>query len=253
MHYQTSSKYTDLATVYEQCSGPGGLKLSEFMAEKMGLQAGARMADIGIHWGYQTCFLAKEYGVNIVAIDPGDTQVDRMMRHAADFGVVNQVIGVKSALPNSLLPSDCFDFVHCTNTLEMIRGGGGKAAYLAALKEIHRILKPGGVFGLGEPMHLDAPAPAEFKKHLKKNGWDKCFATLAETKRAAIEAGFAIIEADYCEEAQAWWEEYATYDLYCAKSPTDAAIIREDNGRWLSFGYVIAKKKGDLLDAYQER
>lgn len=54
-----------------QCSGPGGLKLAEFMAEKMDLKAGARMVDIGIFMGYQTCFLAKEYGVDIVAVDPG--------------------------------------------------------------------------------------------------------------------------------------------------------------------------------------
>lgn len=123
------------------------------------------MVDIGIFKGYQTCFLAKEYGVDVVAVDPGGfrdenlTCVDCLMGNAAQFGVTNQVIGVRSALPDSLLPGDCFDFACCANTLEMIRGSRGKAAYLAALKEIHRILKPGGTFGMGEPMTWTRPSP----------------------------------------------------------------------------------------------
>ena len=34
--YPKSSRYTDLTTNYAECSGPGGLRLTEFMAEKMG-------------------------------------------------------------------------------------------------------------------------------------------------------------------------------------------------------------------------
>ena len=37
--YKKSSKYTDYDTIYAQCSGPGGLQLAEFMAEKMGIAA----------------------------------------------------------------------------------------------------------------------------------------------------------------------------------------------------------------------
>jgi hypothetical protein len=35
--YPRASKYPDIETIYAQCSGPGGLKLAEFMAEKMHL------------------------------------------------------------------------------------------------------------------------------------------------------------------------------------------------------------------------
>lgn len=36
MDYQKSLKYTDSKKIYAQCSGPGGLRLAEFMAEKWG-------------------------------------------------------------------------------------------------------------------------------------------------------------------------------------------------------------------------
>ncbi len=39
--YTKSGKYTDLSLIYSECSGPGGLQLTEFMAEKMQLRAGA--------------------------------------------------------------------------------------------------------------------------------------------------------------------------------------------------------------------
>jgi cyclopropane fatty-acyl-phospholipid synthase-like methyltransferase len=68
--YAKSNRYPDLATIYAECSGPGGLQLTEFLAEKMQLAPGKRLLDIGIERGYQTCFLAKEYGVFAVAIDP---------------------------------------------------------------------------------------------------------------------------------------------------------------------------------------
>src|SRR5512133_630761 len=74
--YTKSCRYTDLGLIYSECSGPGGLQLTEFMAEKMQLQAGARLLDIGIEHGYQTCFLASEYDVFVIGIDPDDDRVD---------------------------------------------------------------------------------------------------------------------------------------------------------------------------------
>lgn len=70
--YPKASQYTDLEAIYAECSGPGGLRLTEFMAFKMDLRPGARLLDIGIERGYQTCFLAKEYGVLAVGIDPDE-------------------------------------------------------------------------------------------------------------------------------------------------------------------------------------
>lgn len=49
--YTKSIKYTDLSLIYSECSGPGGLQLTEFMAEKMQLSSGARLLDIGLERG----------------------------------------------------------------------------------------------------------------------------------------------------------------------------------------------------------
>jgi endogenous inhibitor of DNA gyrase (YacG/DUF329 family) len=55
--------------------------------------------------------------------------------------------------------------------------------------------------------------------------------------------GFEIVEADYAPDARFWWEEYAQYDPFCQMDlDGDRRAIQIDNGRWLSFGYVVAKK-----------
>lgn len=246
MKYPKSDKYTDLKTIYQECSGPGGLQLAEYMAEKMNIEQKKKLIDIGFNRGYQTCFLAKEYAADIVAIDPLndlDTDLphlDYLMKNAADFDVLNQVLGVKSGVPDTLMPTNYFDYAYSTTTLEMVRGYQGMDMYRASLQEIYRILKKGGVFGLGEPMHFDVPIPDDLAEYVKRNKWGECFATIEETKQAVLDAGFTILEAGYCEEADRWWQEFAAFEPGC--DPNDVAVIKKNNERWLSFGYVIAVK-----------
>ena len=41
--YSKANNYPDLNLVYAQCDGPDGVKLAEYVAEKMGLQSGKRI------------------------------------------------------------------------------------------------------------------------------------------------------------------------------------------------------------------
>ena len=251
MLYEKSSQYPDLETIYAQCSGPGGLKLAEFMAEKMQLQPGKRLLDVGVNRGYQTCFLAKEFGVFAVGIDPwNDRQderphVEHLMDNAQSWDVADSVLGVQVGVPDTKFASRSFDYVYSTTALEMIRGFQGEATYRACLAEIHRLLRPNGVFGLGEPMHFDVEIPSDLAPLVTqgKDAWSEFFATIAETVEAVESVDFKILEADYAPEARTWWQEYATYDPFCQEeSDGERHTIEVDGGRWLSFGYVIARK-----------
>jgi cyclopropane fatty-acyl-phospholipid synthase-like methyltransferase len=253
--YLKSNQYTDLNAIYTECSGPGGLRLTEFMAEKMGLRPAARLLDIGIERGYQSCFLAKEYGVQVIGLDPDDDRsdgvphVEHLYRNARAWGVENQVLGLKLGVPETHFAANSFDFVHSTTTLEMVRGIFGVDFYRKCLAEIYRILRPGGVFGLGEPMHLDVPIPADLAPIYTKGGgvgpegWSACFATVAETEAACRSVGFEIVEAANAPDAWPWWDEFSRNDPYCKANPQgEARVIQQDGGRWLSYGYVIARK-----------
>ncbi|ACS79121.1 SAM-dependent methyltransferase [Maridesulfovibrio salexigens] len=251
INYSKSSKYTDLDTIYAQCSGPGGLKLSDFMAQKMGIRPDTRLLDVGCNRGVQACFLAKEYGVSVFGIDPWDDRMDGrpMVEHAQanaqQWGVENLVLTQKIGVPETHLASESFDFATSTTALEMVRGISGEEGYIECLKEIRRVLKPGGIFALGEPMHLDVPLPEDLEPYVSQPEfpWKECFRTVDSTVADLKLAGFEIVESGYAPDAWDWWMEFAKHDPFCKKDPDDdPKTLAVDNGRWTSFGYIIAKK-----------
>jgi len=244
------TKHADLETVYAQCSGPGGLKLAAFIANKLGLRPGARLLDIGTCRGYQTCFLAKEFGVFAVGIDPWDDRCDKaphvlhLMRNAESWDVQDKVLGIQVGVPDTKFADNSFDVAYSTTTFEMIRGIQGESRFRECLAEVRRVLRPGGLFGYADPMHHDVEIPPDLVP-LVTDGegcWANCFATLEETVDAFRSVGFDVIDADYAPDARLWWEEYAEYDPGCRANPDgDPRAIQVDGGRWLSFGYVIAR------------
>ena len=183
--------------------------------------------------------MAKEYGVDIIAIDPGGIHgdipygIEPLMEHARNFGVDDKVLGIKTVVPETLLPNNYFDYAYTTDCLQLIRPKG-EDAYIEALKEIHRILKKGGVLGLGEPMCTDVPLPDESSLY----DFDKCYTTCEKTKESVETAGFKVIESGYVEDAEHWWRDNLHMDSDYGRN-VDFLL----NSGWLSFGYVVAVKE----------
>ena len=244
MKYEKAKKYIineNIDNNPDSHAGPGGLLLAEFLAKKMAIKSNKKLIDIGFHRGHQTCFLAKEYGVSIVGIDPGGTidgisyGIEPLMENARKIGVDDKILGIGVGVPNTHLPNNYFDYAYVTTCLEMIRQYHGIDGYIDALKEIYRIIKSDAVLGLAEPMCKDMPIP----KCCKKHNFDKCFVTAEATKNAVTQAGFTILESGYNEDSGEWWLEHGAK----SNDPSykkDIALMVESG--WLSFGYVIARK-----------
>ncbi len=242
--YPKAAAYSDLSYVYTQTSGPGALELTEFLAEKIPVKPGDKVLDVGTNSGYQTCFLAKEFGAFVVGIDPWGDSVERLTTNASAFNVANRVVGLKVGVPDTKLASASFDAVISTTTLEMIRGMEGDDGYRRALAEIHRVLKSGGRFALAEPMHKAVPIPEEIRPMVTTGDmpapWSECFATLEATRALVESVGFGIIEAAEPPDAHRWWDEFGRYS---PGAEDDWDVLKKDRGRWVTLGYVIAEKR----------
>lgn len=250
LQYPKADKYPDLYMVYKDCCGPGGLKAAEFLCDKIQLVPGTRMLDIGMNRGLQTCFMAREYGVNIVAIDPGRESVVALRENAAKWDVEDKILATELGMPDTKFADESFPVVYSATTFEMFRSVYSQEMYRDSLREVLRILKPGGYFLCGEPMHRDIPIPEDLAPTYTQGigagpeGWEKCFATAQETADAVASVGFEVLEYGEAPDGWLWWWEYAEYDDEFVADPEDAEakIIRQDGGRWITYGYVVARK-----------
>ena len=253
--YPRAQKYPDLDQIYSQCSGPGALRTAEFVADAMGLRSDWRVVDIGMFRGGQTCFLAREYGCQMVGVDPGldnydpngDGQpyVEKLSRNAEAWGVADRVLGVQVGVPDLKFSDSSFDAAYSTTAFEMIRGFMGEAHVQTCMEEVWRVLRPGGVFGLAEPMRRKGPPPEDLAPLVSRGQppFKDFLSTPSATADTFRAAGFDVLEADYVPDAQDFWQEFIRHDWDCKENPDDnPPMIKLDGGRWIDFGFVIAQK-----------
>ena len=106
--------------IYEGKMGPGGLYLSAQMSRRMHLSAGQRVLDLGCGGGATSVFLAKKFGVSVVAIDlviSATEKYRRFQQHGVEDRVVPLNLDITQELP---FAHDYFDAVF--DTLCALRG-----------------------------------------------------------------------------------------------------------------------------------
>ncbi|GHH96120.1 bifunctional 2-polyprenyl-6-hydroxyphenol methylase/3-demethylubiquinol 3-O-methyltransferase UbiG [Streptomyces capillispiralis] len=102
-----------------------------------GSWADKKVLDVGCGGGY-TCEFLHQRGARVSGLDPSPRLVEAAARHAKDTGKdIDYTVGKSESLP---YPDASFDVVTCVDVLEHVESPG------LAVSEIHRVLKPGGVF-----------------------------------------------------------------------------------------------------------
>ena len=131
--------------IYEGKMGPGGLYLAAQMTRRMCLSAGQRVLDLGCGRGATSIFLAKQFGVSVVALDlfvSATEKYKRFQQHDIDHRVMPLNIDITGELPFAY---DYFDAIFCMDSIHYY---GGTLAFWAHLLP-H--LKPRGRLCIGSP------------------------------------------------------------------------------------------------------
>jgi SAM-dependent methyltransferase len=236
--YPRSRRY-DPSWVMENQMGPHPLWLIEALTDVMPLERGAGVLDLGAGTALTSIFLAKEFGVSVVAadlwVDPTDNQ-----RRVEEAGVRDLVVPLRLEAHDLPFGRGSFDAILSVDAYHYFGTG---ELFLPTCVEL---LRPGGrigivVPGLGAeletlPPHL-APVwdPACWTFHSPewwRRHWER--SDLVEVERA-----------DLLPEG---WTEWLLWlevcrDMGVETDPNEIRMVREDAGRNLGFSRVVARAK----------
>jgi len=142
---------TDLINYYEQKNkrkyimGPDGVRLLEILCEKIKLEPGMRVLDMGCGLGFSSIILAKEFGVTVFANDMWTSASDNY-EIFQKAGVSNQVFPIHAEAHALPYANGFFD---AAISIDSYHYYGTDECYLSDCYA--KLVKQGGQFGLVNP------------------------------------------------------------------------------------------------------
>ncbi len=196
---------------------PGGPEEVKRLLQGLVL-SGKSVLDIGCGAGGVDVSLVREHGAGYVTgIDVEDTVLAHARGRAEKAGYADR-IGVVKVVPGPLpFPPQSFDVVFSKDSIVHIPDKH------ALMREVYRVLKPGGWFAASDWLigHDGEPSPM-MKAYIASEGLDFGMASPARYGDAMKKAGFQDIET---HSRNAWYRDKAREELAMLKGPLyDEAI-----------------------------
>ncbi|MBP6878931.1 MAG: methyltransferase domain-containing protein [Phenylobacterium sp.] len=235
--YPLTSKY-DAAWLLSLDMGPNPLWLLEDLATDLTLRPGMRVLDLGSGRGATSVFLAREFGVEVVA---ADLWVNPALAAAtfAEAGLSDQIEAVRAEAHALPFAAESFDAIVSIDAYEYF---GTADSYLAY---VTRFLKPGGQLAIATPaMRREVRAMGEIPAHIKACvGWEAIAWHTPEWWRFQwnITELVSVTSARMQEHGWADWLRWARA-LNPAGDDSTIAMLEADRGELLSFALVTATK-----------
>lgn len=127
----------------------GGAAIANWMKETHPNFVPKRILDIGCGLGHNVLPIAQTYpDAEIIAIDAGAPMLRYGHARAVDMGISNVIFKQEDAADLSAYPDGYFDWVQTTMFLHETSG----SSIHQIMREIHRVLKPGGI-----TLHIEQP------------------------------------------------------------------------------------------------
>jgi cyclopropane fatty-acyl-phospholipid synthase-like methyltransferase len=239
--YPRSSTYP-AAFQLASCMGPNVLWLTEALCNVMPLEPGMRVLDLGCGRAASSIFLAREFGVQVVAADLWIAPTENWDR-IVEFGCESQVMPLHVEAHDLEFARGSFDAIV---SLDAYHYFGGDDAYLG---ELTPFLRPGGRLGIVVPGVRDESdrlpphvAPFEFE------GYDTLHSPDWWREHWERRGLVTVERADWIDDGWVDWLAWNEITLAAgAAAMADAArseieMLTIDAGRTLGFSRAIARK-----------
>ncbi|KAF2122564.1 sterol 24-C-methyltransferase [Lophiotrema nucula] len=209
-----------------------------YLALMMSMRPGMRILDVGCGVGGPAKEIATFVDCHVVGINNNGYQVHKAQALAKDDGSDNKVEFVQADFVNIPFPDDSFDAIYA------IEATVHAPELSEVYKEIFRVLKPGGTFGVYEWLLTDAFSPND-KSHMairlgiERGTGVPSLQTKVAAREAMNRAGFKLEYVEDLAERQdplMWWYPISG-DLASAKGLRDWVLVAR-NTRW---GRVVVR------------
>jgi ubiquinone/menaquinone biosynthesis C-methylase UbiE len=218
----------DGAAARYDCEGPGIFKqFGARLVELMAIAPGARVLDVATGKGAVLIPAAQRVGANgrVVGIDLSSGMLAEAERASRAVGLANFELHKMDA-ERLEFPDDSFDVVTCAFSLFFF------PAMDVALREMHRVLKPGGC--LGVTVFGRSPAPFD-------PGW-RIFAEQAQVYGIAVRTPQRVTYAP--EEFQAVLARFGFAELEARSETYDVVYSNEED--WWAFQFTLGNRAAIL-------
>jgi len=237
--YPRASAY-DPAWLLSLDMGPNPLWLLEDLAADLDLRPGMRVLDLGSGKGATSVFLAREYGVEVVAADWWiDAAQAREVFRAA--GVADRVQAVHAEAHNLPFERESFDAIVSVDAFEYFGTADSYLPYLVGF------LRPGGQLGVATPaLTREVRDLGAIPPHIKEVvGWEAIAWHTPQWWRFQWEITELVTVTAARLQDGGWddWLRWARAGDATSNAPT-IAMLTADAGRYLSFALLAARKNG---------
>ncbi|HZM80560.1 MAG TPA: methyltransferase domain-containing protein [Candidatus Limnocylindrales bacterium] len=238
--YPRSSQY-DQAWVLSLDMGPHPLWLLEDLATDLDLRPGLRVLDLGSGKGATSVFLAKEYGVEVVAADWWISARDASATFAA-AGVADRVKAVHAEAHQLPFEDNSFDAIVSIDAFEYFGTADSYLPYLV------RFLRPGGQLGVATPgMTREIRDLGAIPEHIKQVvGWEAIAWHTPRWWRFQWEIT-ELVTVTSARWQDGGWYDWLLWSQACAeRDPAGGRAVIEmltqDAGELLGFTLLAARK-----------
>lgn len=221
-----ASAYFDLQASWGITKHFGGIVATDTLLAHCGVNASARLLEVGCGVGSTPCHAAQALGCRVVAVDRSAQMLAWARRRILRLGLESRVrlAGADAqALP---FPDSSFDAVICESVLAFVPDPA------RALAEYARVVRPGGCVGVAEGVWLKPPPPA-LEGYLERALGGARFLTVDGWADLLAGAGLTIVAAERHRSSalEQWRAEY---------SHRDAADLRDYARAWRTFATGLA-------------
>jgi SAM-dependent methyltransferase len=231
--YPLSSKY-DPAWLLALDMGPNPLWMLEDLAEHLDLHPGMRVLDLGSGRGATSVFLAREYGVDVVA---ADWWVEAPEAQAVFDEAQVAVQAVHAEAHNLPFEWDSFDAIVSVDAFEYF---GTADSYLPYLL---RFLRSGGQLGMATPaMTREVRDLGAIPSHIRELvGWEAIAWHTPDWWRFQWEIT-ELVTVTSARMQEGGWENWLLWARAAEQSQATVDMLVADKGEYLGFALVTALK-----------